>query len=86
MIGLMGGCYARSKEFAQLLDTQLCVGKDAAQGSLRDVAAPMNRHRRAAAIWVAHDVVAASDPSSGETCFFECLHDPLAGHRWQLRH
>jgi hypothetical protein len=28
----------------------------------------------------------AGDPSSSETGLFECPHDPLAGHRWQLRH
>ena len=58
------GC---SQESSQFLHRHVCVSQNAAQGSLGDVAAGMNRHGGAAPVRMTHDVVAPGDLGDLET-------------------
>lgn len=52
----------RSQKALQFLDRHARIGENPAKRSLRDVASRVNRHRRAPAVEMAHDVMTARDP------------------------
>ena len=58
------GC---SQESSQFLHRHVCVSQNAAQGSLGDVPAGMNRHGSATPVGMTHDVVAPGNPGDLET-------------------
>jgi len=53
----------------QLLHRHACVSENAAQGSLGDITAGMNRHGGTAPVRMTHDVVAPGNPSDLESSF-----------------